>query len=67
MDDFEITLIGARTVDGQPSANVRVCSIPRIGERLSHDPSGIEGDVRSVEYWWSDGTRPTLQIIVEVR
>lgn len=61
---FKIMIDGPRNIDGQPSVEVEVPTTPRIGERLAHEPSGIEGDVRDVTYWWSEDGEFMIRVAV---
>ncbi|UXN73355.1 hypothetical protein N8D56_21145 [Devosia sp. A8/3-2] len=38
----------------QKSVEVEAPVLPRIGEYISHDKSGISGPVHSVQYWWDE-------------
>lgn len=38
----------------QKSVEVEAPVLPRIGEYVSHDKSGIIGPVHSIQYWWDE-------------
>lgn len=63
---FKITITGERTMDGEPSVEVEVPFLPRVGDHISHDPSGISGSVKSAGFWWPEDGGP-LQIEVRIK
>ncbi len=52
---IKVRLDGARGNDWNiPSVEVEMPTVPRIGERVAHESSGIEGTVWDVSYLWSE-------------
>jgi hypothetical protein len=43
---------------------LEVPALPRVGDHVSHDPSGTSGYVKSVSFWWPEEGGP---LTIEVR
>jgi hypothetical protein len=61
---FRITLTGKMQADGsEPTAEVYVPALPRIGDHVSHDlVEGLSGYVRNVDFWWDEEDVLTISV-----
>lgn len=65
MSMFKITITGPRDIEGEPSAEVLVPELPRVGDHVDHEPSGISGYVKFVGFWWpEDGGDVNIEVNV---
>lgn len=60
---FEVTILGPRNETGErPGPKVLVPALPRIGDWIEHEPSGVKGDVKSVSFWWDEHGKLTVTV-----
>ena len=61
----EIIIAGPRDDSGnEPSIEAEVPALPRVGDHISHDASGVSGYVRSVSFWWDESDNLTIKVSV---
>jgi hypothetical protein len=61
----KIKIIGTRTEEGEPSVYAGTSALPREGDLIEHEPSGISGYVRRASFWWNE--HGVLEIQVHVK
>ena len=42
------------TPDVRNAGKIDVPFLPRVGEYVSHEPSGLSGTVKAVTFWWPE-------------
>jgi hypothetical protein len=62
----KVILVGPRTQEGKvPRATVEMDVVPRVGEDIEHEPSGIKGMVVEIVHWWNVKGVITVEVRVK--
>lgn len=51
---MKITLAKYDPAPNTKMVSVETPSLPRVGDHVSHEPSGMSGYVKRVSFWWDE-------------